>query len=84
MRAKAEKLALELIRCMLSHFSRVQLFATQWTIVRQVPLSMGLSRQEYWSGCHALLQDIFPTEESNPHLLMSPELAGGFFTTGST
>ena len=34
----------------LSCFSRVQLFATLWTIVRQAPLSMGFSRQEYWSG----------------------------------
>ena len=24
--------------------------ATQWTVVSQVPLSMGFSRQEYWSG----------------------------------
>ena len=29
---------------------RVQLFATPWTAVRQAPLSMGFSRQEYWSG----------------------------------
>ena len=69
---------------MLSHFSHVQLFATQWAIAYQVPLSVGLSRQEYWSGCHALLQGIFPTQQSNPHLLMSPELAGGFFTAGNT
>ena len=41
---------------MLSHFflkaqslSRVQLFATPWTVVHQAPLLMGLSRQEYWS-----------------------------------
>ena len=34
----------------LSCFSRVQLFATPWTIGRQVPLSMRFSRQEYWSG----------------------------------
>ena len=26
------------------------LFATLWTVVRQAPLSMGFSRQEYWSG----------------------------------
>ena len=31
-------------------FSRVQLFATPWTAARQAPLSMGFSRQEYWSG----------------------------------
>ena len=35
---------------MLSQFSRVQLFVTLWTIACQAPLSMGLSRQEYWSG----------------------------------
>ena len=28
----------------------VQLFAAQWTIARQAPLSMGFPRQEYWSG----------------------------------
>ena len=35
---------------MLSRFSRVPLFVTPWTIAHQAPLSMGLSRQEYWSG----------------------------------
>ena len=30
--------------------SHVQLFATPWTIAWQAPLSMGFSRQEYWSG----------------------------------
>ena len=30
--------------------SRVQLFATQWTVARQAPVSMGFPRQEYWSG----------------------------------
>ena len=34
---------------MLSRFSHVWLFATLWTIVYQAPLSMGFSRQEYWS-----------------------------------
>ena len=33
----------------LSCFSCVQLFAAAWTIARQAPLSMGFSRQEYWS-----------------------------------
>ena len=36
--------------CMLSHFSRVRLFVTLWTIAHQTPLSRELSRQEYWSG----------------------------------
>ena len=35
---------------MLSHLSRVQLFATPRTVARQAPLSMGFSRQEHWSG----------------------------------
>ena len=30
--------------------SRVRPFATPWTVAYQAPLSMGLSRQEYWSG----------------------------------
>ena len=30
--------------------SRVQLFATLWTVAYQAPLSVGFSRQEYWSG----------------------------------
>ena len=30
--------------------SRVQLFATPWTVAHQDPPSMGFSRQEYWSG----------------------------------
>jgi len=33
--------------CVLSH---VRLFATPWTIAYQAPLSLGFSRQEYWSG----------------------------------
>ena len=35
---------------MLSHFSRVRLFETLWTVAHQAPLSMGFSRQEYLSG----------------------------------
>ena len=55
--------------------SRVQLFATPWTVAHQAPLSMGFPRQENWSGCHLLLQGSFPMS------LASPALAGGFFTT---
>ena len=35
---------------MLSGFSHVQLFATPWAVAHHGPLSMGFSRQEYWSG----------------------------------
>ena len=41
---------LRLCACILSCFSHVQLFVTLWTVASQAPLSMGLSRQEYWSG----------------------------------
>ena len=40
--------------CMLSHFSRAWLFVTLCTVARQASLSMGLSRQEYWSGLPCL------------------------------
>ena len=40
-------------------------FATPWTVVLQAPLSMGFSKQEYWSGYHFLLQGIFPKQGSN-------------------
>ena len=30
--------------------------ATPWTVAHQAPLSVGFPRQEYWSGCHFLLQ----------------------------
>ena len=35
--------------CVLSHFRRVQLFPTLWTVAYQAPLSTGFSRQGYWS-----------------------------------
>ena len=35
---------------MLNCFSHVRLFATPWTVDCQAPLSLGFSRQEYWSG----------------------------------
>ena len=55
--------------CVLSHYSHIQLFATLWTVVCKAPLSMVFSRQEYWSGLPCLLQDIFPSQGWNPHLL---------------
>ena len=36
--------------CVLSCFSHIWLFATLWLVASQAPLSMGFSRQEYWSG----------------------------------
>ena len=58
--------------------SRVQLFATPWTVAHQAPLSMGFSRQEYRSGLLFLSPGDLPDPGIEP---MSPALAGGFFTT---
>ena len=46
----AEALQLSTMQCCAKLLSRVQLFATPWTIACQAPLSMGFFRQECWSG----------------------------------
>ena len=68
----------------LSHFSRVQLFATLWTVDHQAPLSMGFSRQEYWTGLPCPPPGDLPDPEIEPLSLMSPALAGGLFSTSAT
>ena len=45
--------------------SCVCLFATPWTTAHQAPLSMGFSRQEYWSGCHCLLPSSSSSTQRN-------------------
>ena len=55
--------------CMLSCFSCVRLFVTLWTIAHQAPLSMGFSRQKYWSGSSCPPPGSLPTQGSNLHLL---------------
>ena len=70
--------------CMLSCFSRIQLFVTPWTLARQPPLSMGFSRQEYWSGPPCPPPGDLPNPGIKPTSLASPALAGGFFTTSAT
>ena len=49
--------------------SCVQFFVTPWTVASQAPLSMGFSRQEYYSGCHFVLHGTFTTQGSNLCLL---------------
>ena len=75
------KYPLRLHACVLSCFSRVQLSVTLWTVARQAPLSMRFSRQEYW---HVLLcppsKDL-PNTGIKPTSLLSPTLAGIFFTS---
>ena len=69
---------------MLSRFSRVWLFVTLWTVARQASVSLEFSRQEYWSGLsHPPPRDL-PNPGIEPVSLMSPSLAGEFFTTIAT
>ena len=67
--------------CMLRH---IWLFVTLWTGDQQAPLSMGFSRQEYWSGSPCPP----PGNLSDPGIkllsLTFPALAGRFFTTSAT
>ena len=64
--------------CMLSHFSRVQLFVTLWTVAHQAPLSMRFSRHEYWSELPFTCLGDLPDPGIKPVSLTSPVLAGGF------
>ena len=50
----------------------------------QALLSMGFSRQEYWSGLPFPSPGDLPNPGNQPMSLMSPALAGGFFTTSTT
>ena len=54
--------------------SRVQLFATPWSVGHQAPLSMGFSRQEYWSGLPFPPPGYLPKPGSKPTSLASPAL----------
>ena len=56
---------------------------TPWTVARQA-LSMECSRQEYWSGLPCPCLGALPDPGIEPGSLLSPALAGGFFTTGAT
>ena len=62
--------------------SCVWLFVTPWTIAYPAPLSTESSRQEYWSGLPYPTPGYLPDPGIEPASLVSPALAGGFFTTG--
>ena len=57
---------------------------TLWTITCQAALSIGFSRQEYWSGLPCPPPGDCPEPGIQPTPLMSPALAGAFFITGAT
>ena len=65
----------------LSSCSHVWLFVTPCTIAHQLPLSMGFSRQEYWSGLPFPSPGNLPDPGIEPTSLMSPALSGEFFFT---
>ena len=65
-------------------FSHVQLSVTLWTISCQVPLSMGFSRQEYWSGLFCPPPGDLPDPGVEPSSVKCPAKAGRFFTTITT
>ena len=69
---------------MLNCFTHVQLYATLWTVAHQTPLSMGFSRQEYWSGLPCAPPENLPDPGIEPMSLRSPALAGRFFITSIT
>ena len=55
-----------------------------WTIAHQAPLSMGFSRQEYWSGLPCPPPGDLPDPGIDPISLLPLALAAGFFITSTT
>ena len=62
----SEKINYKIKKVKVKSLSHVRLFATPWTVALQAPLSMGFSRQEYWSGLP------FPSPGDLPDLRIEP------------
>ena len=73
----------KVLACVHSYFSCAQLSVTLWTVAHQVPLSMGLSRHEYWNGLPCPPPGDIPNPEIKPMSLTSPALTDGFLTTNA-
>ena len=58
--------------------------ASLWTVAHHAPLSMGFSRQEYWSGLPCLSPGDLPNPRVKPASLVSPVLTSRFFITSAT
>ena len=71
------------ITAVLSH-PAMSVFTTPWTVARRAPLSMGFSRQEYWSGLPSPSPGDLTYPGIEPASLMPSALADGFFTTSAT
>ena len=64
--------------CSITWFSILsECFAAPWTVAHQACLSMGFSRQEYWSGFPFLAPEDLPTPGTEPTALMPLAWAGG-------
>ena len=63
--------------CILNHFSCVWFFVTLWTVACQAPLSMGFSRQEYWSGLPFLEVTCWPCPSAEGHCVSQGDLLSG-------
>ena len=68
---------------MLSCFNHVCLFVILWTVACQAPLSMGFSRQEYWSGLLCPLPGDLPHPGIKAPSLMAPALQAGSLPLGT-
>ena len=64
--------------------SSIHAWRTLWTVACRVSLSMGFSRQEYWSGLPFPFAGDPPDPLIQPASLKSPALAGSLFTTSAT
>ena len=67
--------------CQLICFSRVQFFMTLWAVARQVSLSIGFSRQEYWSGLPCTPPGGLPDPRDRICISCDSCTGGRFFTT---
>ena len=56
----------------------------KWIVAHQAPLSVGFSRQGYWSGLPCPSPGDLPDPGTEPMPLTSPALVGKFFTTSAT
>ena len=59
-------------------------FLTLWTVIQQVSLSMGFSRQEHWNGFSCPAPGDLPNLETKSESLMPPASSGRYFTTSAT
>ena len=67
-----------------AHGNMTAEFVAPWTVSPLAPLSMEFSKQEYWSGLPVPTPGDLPNPGVEPTSLVSPALAGGFFTTCTT